>query len=172
MREVLIAFAAIILLRLSIGRPPPRLGVAGGVLLTLLLLWAYLQYMPFLISWSTNLPPLAGWYLDRGGGGWGALAAAWGALGGCAILLLLFRAPRTRPGWLRAVAGMVLASQLLETAWVALPAFEPGAIAAYLIGLCALGAFAGGAMPAALRRRVRARCARRGATQGARRVES
>ncbi|MEW9857080.1 hypothetical protein [Novosphingobium sp. M1R2S20] len=156
-REVLIAFAAMILLRLSVGAPPPRLSVTGGVLLTLLLLWAYLQFMPFLVSWSGNLPSSAEWYLKRAGGGWSVVAWAWAGPGLAAILLLLFPAPRSRPVWLKAISLLVLASQLVETAWVVLPAFAPLAIAAYLLGVTACALFCFGALPAALRHRVRAR---------------
>jgi len=156
-REVLVAFAAILLLRLGAGRQPPRLGVAGGVLLTLLLIWAYLQYMPFLTAWSGNLPPSAQWYTSRGTGIWALLAWAWAGIGLVAILLLLFPVFRTGAAWLRGISAAVLASQTLESAWITLPGFKPFALLAYALGLAACTAFCMGALPAALRRRIRSR---------------
>lgn len=159
-REVLVAFAAILLLRLGAGRPPARLGVAGGVLLTLLLIWAYLQYMPFLTAWSGNLPSSAEWYISRGVHGWGLLTSAWAGAGLLAILLLLFPDCRARAGWLRPIAALVLASQLLESAWLVLPAFQPLAVLTCMLGLAAGTAFCVAMLPAAMRHRIRARIPR------------
>ena len=43
----------------------------GKLLLTLTMLWAYLQFSQLLITWSGNLPQEIIWYIKRWNGGWG-----------------------------------------------------------------------------------------------------
>lgn len=160
-RELTVAFAGTLLLRLSLGKPLHRLGVLGGVLLTFLLLWAYLEFLSFFINWSTNLPEGAHWYLVRGAGGWGALLWTWGALSGIPLIALLFARARNDPDALRWIALSVLVGKACEMAWVTLPGFGIAAIGAYLLALAGLGLFAIATVRAALRRRVEARTPRR-----------
>jgi len=46
----------------------------GKLLLTFVMLWAYLSFSQWLIIWAGNLPEEIHWYLDRIRGGWGAVA--------------------------------------------------------------------------------------------------
>jgi hypothetical protein len=80
----LIAIAEMGLLALSvsifaavIGEPPdvPALRNLGRLLLALLSLWAYLDFMQMLIVWQSDLPNEAPWYIVRSRGGWGFTAA-------------------------------------------------------------------------------------------------
>ena len=48
--------------------------VLGRLLLALVALWAYLDFMQFLIVWNSDLPDEAGWYARRLAGGWAPLA--------------------------------------------------------------------------------------------------
>jgi len=155
-----IAFAAMLLLRLSIGRPPFRPSVLGGLLLTLLLLWAYLQFLPFFILWSSNLPPGARWIEARASLGWDAAEWTFGLLGGVPLLILLFARFRHDPRWLRWLAASVLLGKLVEIAWFGLPEAGAPAVLAYLLALAGLGALAAAALPLALRHRVAARLPR------------
>src|SRR5581483_7509141 len=43
----------------------------GKLLLTLVMLWAYLNFAQLLITWSGNLPTEVMWYIKRWNGGWG-----------------------------------------------------------------------------------------------------
>jgi len=152
-----IAFAALLLLRLSLGRAPFRPDVLGGVLLTLLLLWAYLQYLPFFIIWSGNLPSGVRWFEARSGLGWDAAEWSFGLLGGTPAVLLLFARFRSDPHRLRALAASVLLGKLVEIAWFGLPGTAPQAVLAYVLALAGLGALAAAALPLALRTRIAAR---------------
>jgi hypothetical protein len=60
-----------------IGEPPDdtTLRNLGRLLLALLLLWAYLDFMQVLIVWQSDLPNEAPWYIVRSRGGWGFTAA-------------------------------------------------------------------------------------------------
>jgi hypothetical protein len=80
----LIAIAAMGLLALSvslfaavIGQPPDEdvLRNLGRLLLALLILWAYLDFMQVLIVWQSDLPNEASWYIPRSTGRWGLIAA-------------------------------------------------------------------------------------------------
>ncbi len=46
----------------------------GKLLQSLLILWAYLDFMQLLIVWQSDLPKEAAWYLARSTGLWGVLA--------------------------------------------------------------------------------------------------
>lgn len=153
----LIAFAALLLLRLSVGRPPARPGVLGGLLLTLLLLWAYLQFLPFFIIWSSNLPSSVRWFDVRHGLGPDAAEWVFGLLGGIPALLLLFARCRNDPGWLSWLAASVLLGKLVEIGWFALPEAGALSVLAYALALAGLGALAAAGLPLALRHRVAAR---------------
>jgi hypothetical protein len=43
----------------------------GKLLLTLVMLWAYMNFAQLLITWSGNLPEEVVWYIKRWNGGWG-----------------------------------------------------------------------------------------------------
>ena len=132
------ALAAMILLRLAAGGPR-HARVLGGLLLTLLLLWAYFQFMPFLIIWSGNLPDGVGWYLARRSPGWvGAIVAA-SVLGGAPLFALFAPQVRTSPRRLGLCAAAVLAGKAIEFAWLALPGRGPFALLAWLLALIGLG---------------------------------
>ncbi len=152
-----LAFAALLLLRLSIGRPPAHAGVLGALLLTLLLLWAYLQFLPFFIIWSSNLPSNVRWFDSRSTLGWDAAEWAFGLLGGVPLLLLLFAGFRKDPRRLRWLAASVLLGKLVEIAWFGLPQAGALSVLAYVLALAGLGALAAAALPLALRHRISAR---------------
>ena len=51
-----------------------RLDGVGRLLLGLVILWAYLDFMQILIVWQSDLPDEAGWYIARSTHGWGTVA--------------------------------------------------------------------------------------------------
>lgn len=138
------ALAAMILLRIWAG-PVLHPGVAGGLLLTLLLLWAYFQFMPFLIVWSGNLPASVAWYAARSTPGAVSALTLASVLGGAPLFALL--APQVRKstpclGW---CSVSVLSGKAIEFGWLALPGRGTLALAAgslALTGLSCLGAAA------------------------------
>lgn len=151
------AFAALLLLRLPLGRPPRRIGVLGALLLTMSLLWAYIQFLGFFINWSPGLPEGAAWYGARSGGGWSLVIALFGLLGGMPLLMLILPRFRRSRRWLMGSSGAILAGKLIEFGWLALPGRGGVGIAAFLLAAVGLGLLAMALLPLALRRRVIAR---------------
>jgi hypothetical protein len=139
--DICAARAAMILLRLAAGAPR-HAGVMGGMLLTMLLFWAYFQFMPFLIIWSGNLPDGVRWFAVREGAGWVAVIAAASAFGGVPMLALFAPQVRNSPRWLGLCAAAVLVGKALEFAWLALPGLSWLAVAAWLAALAGLGCLA------------------------------
>lgn len=139
--EICTALAVMILVRLAQGAPRNP-GVLGGLLLTLLLLWAYFQFLPFFISWSGNLPPPAGWYLARADAGWVIALACAAVLGGVPLFALLAPEVRKSPRWLGWLSASVVAGKGIEFAWFALPGKGTVAVAAYALALAGLGGIA------------------------------
>ena len=99
----------------------------GSLLATMALLWAYVSFMQFLISWLGNLLPEATWYVDRGLGGIEPNAWRWVGL---ALFLLgfalpfgamLFRAIKRHPTRLKAVAAIAIAGRIIDCLWLAGP---------------------------------------------------
>jgi hypothetical protein len=135
------ALAVMVLLRLAAGGPR-HTGVVGALMITLLLMWAYFQFMPFLIVWSGNLPDSVGWYTSRSTAGWEAVIAVASLLGGVPLLALF--APQVRKnsrrlGW---CAVAVLVGKVLEFAWLTLPGRGWLAVVAWLVALVGLGCLA------------------------------
>ena len=106
--------------------PRRDLGPYGALLLSALLLWAYIQAMQYLIIWAGNIPDEVKWYLRRMEGGWmvvtWALVVIQFVLPFCALL-----SSRVRGGAmpLLVIAAVTLASRFIEALWLVLP--ETGA---------------------------------------------
>ncbi|MGI8569878.1 MAG: hypothetical protein ACR2KT_12845 [Methylocella sp.] len=128
----LIAIAAMGLLALSvslfaavIGQPPDEdaLRSLGRLLLALLILWAYLDFMQVLIVWQSDLPNEASWYIPRSTGGWGLMAAL--VAGGHFVLpffaLLSPRVQRSRRG-IACVTALLILSEVVRSWWLVVPA--------------------------------------------------
>jgi len=107
-----------------------------------LLLWAYFQFMPFLIVWSGNLPDNVGWYAVRESTGAVAAMAAAALLGGVPLFALLAPEVRNSSRSLGLCAISVLAGKAVEFAWLALPGLGLLAIMSWLLTLAGLGCFA------------------------------
>jgi hypothetical protein len=112
-----------------IGEPPDdgTLRSLGRLLLALLILWAYLDFMQLLIVWQSDLPNEASWYISRSTGGW-AFAAALVA-GGHFVLpffaLLSPKVQRSRRG-IGCVTALLILSEVVRNWWLVLPASGMG----------------------------------------------
>ncbi|WP_145925271.1 hypothetical protein [Bordetella sp. H567] len=119
-------------------------GDLGNLLLMYVLTWAYLAFTQFQIIWAENLPAEISWYLPRLHGAWEAMGIALVVAGfAVPVPLLLSHAFKRSAGGLRAVAGLLLAVAVGQTAWWVLPSVgasgEPvSAHAAWMLAL-ALG---------------------------------
>jgi hypothetical protein len=105
-------------------RPARQMSNAAysGTLLAMLMLWAYMHAMQYLIIWTGNIPEEVVWYLKRLAHGWGL--ALWG------LCVLQFVAPffallservRSSSRWLLSLALLTLVLRVLEAAVFILP---------------------------------------------------
>jgi hypothetical protein len=101
--------------------------VLGRLLLALVVLWAYLDFMQFLIVWNSNLPDEAGWYVHRLKGGWAPLAIGIAVLHfGLPLFALLSPAvQRSRPG-IGAIAALLVVLEIPRAWWIVIPASGRG----------------------------------------------
>lgn len=101
----------------------------GGLLLTATMLWAYMALSQFLIIFAGNLPVDNRWYVHRTADGWQWLTIALILIHfALPFAVLLFRGVRGGRRALPAVAGLLLAMQLLYAFWLVAPALHTGGI--------------------------------------------
>jgi len=130
----------------TLGAPPDSdtLGALGKLLLGLALLWAYLDFMQFLIVWQSNLSPEAPWYLVRTSGIWGmsAMLISSGHFALPFCLLIWPRVRRSRVG-IAVVTALLGLSAIGRAWWTVVPASHAGFAfvdAAAMVCLIGIGA--------------------------------
>jgi hypothetical protein len=117
----------------------------GGLLLSCVLVWAYLHGMQYIIIWAANRPNEVVWYIDRSTHGWSAVT--WFVYLSQFIFpfaAFLFSRFRRSTNDLEILAGFFIVVRVVESFWLVLPGetintavFIPSAIFA----LMACGAF-------------------------------
>ncbi len=139
--------------------------VLGGLLLTVLLLWAYFAYMQYVVIWSSDFPKLIDWYKVRGTGIWRIMLWSFAIVHTAAIALLILPPVLRRRRLLIGIALAVLAGKMLEVAWIVLPAgkYGPGmlAIGLFVLANAGLGAIFIVAASVAIQARIAARVPKR-----------
>ncbi|RBM08844.1 hypothetical protein NJLHNGOC_03595 [Novacetimonas cocois] len=119
---VLEAFAIAVLMegtRAAGARVSPDL---ARLMLGLTVLWAYLDFMQFLIIWQSNLPVEAAWYGPRLRGTWGMVAVGIVMLHFVLPFGLLVASPlQARRGVVLTVAGLLVGMETLRNLWLVLP---------------------------------------------------
>jgi hypothetical protein len=120
----------------------------GNLMLAFVMLWAYMSFSQYLVTWMGNLAEEAPWYIKRSAGGW------WWLCGLLIIFhffapffLLLIRENKRESTRLWRIAVAVLGLQLLNDIWLIVPALtgRPDGSAWYTLAvlLCVLPAVAG-----------------------------
>ena len=123
-----IAFTIVVMALLS-REPPFDAALApitfqdlGKLLLTVTMLWAYVNFSQFLIIWSGNLTSETPFYVRRFHGGWGAIAVVLLLFHFAFPFVLLLSRPLKRSARaLAAVALLMLAMRLLDHFWIVGP---------------------------------------------------
>jgi hypothetical protein len=106
------------------------LGDLGNLLLTFLIIWAYMAFFQFMLIWIANLPFEVIWYADRSRGGWKWVAwAVFLFQFAVPFFLLLQRTVKRNPAYLGSVAGLVLFTHLMFSHYQVLPSFPGTTIA-------------------------------------------
>lgn len=97
----------------------------GALLFSVLLLWAYLHAMQYIVIWAGNIPDEVTWYLDRTQDGWqyGVLLLAFGQFVIPFLLLLLARGRRDRRSLL-ILCAVTLGMRAVESAVLAFPELD------------------------------------------------
>jgi hypothetical protein len=124
----LIALSVTILATMLSGPVPPAHRDDLGMLLqSLLILWAYLDFMQLLIIWQSDLPHEAAWYIARSSGLWGVLAGLTAIAHFLLpfVVLLIPKLRRSRGGLIGATALLVVMA-VVRGWWLVLPAHERG----------------------------------------------
>jgi len=132
MGEILTALAVstcVVLLLAGEGEPlagrvrPEVMRDIGSLLLTFVMLWAYMSFSQFLLIWVGNLPEEIPWYLRRSRDGWQWVAICLAVLHfALPLLLLLFRDVKEHRRALLTVAGGLLVIRFVDVLWWIEPA--------------------------------------------------
>ncbi len=103
---------------------PSNLIDLGNLMLTFVVLWAYVAFSQFMLIWAGDIRQEVAWYLPRLGPGWLAVAiAVIGLHFGLPFALLLMRPLKRNPRTLAAIAGFILVVRLMTDFWTIVPGF-------------------------------------------------
>ncbi|HEX5515784.1 MAG TPA: hypothetical protein VFY81_15400 [Gammaproteobacteria bacterium] len=122
----------------------PPLRDLGNLLLSALMLWAYIALMKYVIIWSGDVLHEIRWYLHRRQGVWFWLTSLLVIVHFCLpFFALLFRRIKQSGRLLGTLAGLVLAANALDACWLVLPSFPDRPPWAGLLDIAALLALGG-----------------------------
>ena len=123
-----------------------RFNDLGNLVLTFVMLWAYLSFSQFLIIWAGDLDKEIPWYLTRAAGGWAIIALVMIFLSfAIPFYLLLMRAIKRRVETLSILCGALIVVNFVDVYWMVVPAFEkPARVSTCLIFSCRSGSGAFG----------------------------
>ena len=101
-----------------------RLNDVGNLLLAFTMLWAYMSFSQFLITWLGNLPEEVIWYLRRIQGVWGAIALGLIAFGFFApFFALLQRTHKRDASWVLPIALWIVFMRTVDVFWLIVPGY-------------------------------------------------
>jgi hypothetical protein len=104
---------------------PAQYNDLGNLVLTFVMLWAYLSFSQFLIIWQGNLKDEIPWYVTRAFGGWGGLAVALIVLHfSVPFILLLQRPVKRRLNVLSKLTAAVIFLSMIDMYWIITPGFR------------------------------------------------
>ncbi|HWU41474.1 MAG TPA: hypothetical protein VN203_27785, partial [Candidatus Acidoferrum sp.] len=110
----------------------------GNLMLTFVILWAYLNFSQFLIIWAENLTDEIPWYLHRTTGGWQGVALALILfLFALPFLILLSRTAKRRAAILAVLGLGILVMRFVDLIWLVVPAFHPASISIHWMDVLA-----------------------------------
>jgi hypothetical protein len=96
----------------------------GNMMFAFMVLWAYLSFSQFLITWAGNLPNEIPWYLNRLRGGWGWVALTLVIFHfATPFVLLLMRGTKRHPQRLLKVCMLMIVVRIIDVYWIVEPAF-------------------------------------------------
>lgn len=119
------AFALLVFSFLAAPAAKKTLLDQANILLALIMLWAYLSFMQYLIIWSGNLPEEVTWVKHRteNGSKWLAYALILFQFA-APFSLLLFREIKSRKKSMLLICTMILAIRVVDRYWFVMPTFS------------------------------------------------
>ena len=115
---------------------PDRFNDLGNLVLTFVMLWAYLAFCQFLIIWAGDLIQEIPWYVTRAQGGWAIVALVMIFLSfATPFYLLLMRPIKRSVQTLATLCGALIVINFLNVYWMVVPAFEKSGPRFYLLDL-------------------------------------
>jgi hypothetical protein len=145
-----LAFVILVARRTAVREPisqistPQRFNDLGNLLLTFVMLWAYLGFSQFLIIWSGNTTEEITWYMSRARGSWAGLALILIIFHfAVPFALLLSRDVKRKPGSLSRVAALLIGLTLIDLYWLLVPAFEKDGPSVHWTNLTTVAGIAG-----------------------------
>lgn len=95
----------------------------GKMLLALVILWAYLDFVQVLIVWQADLPGEAAWYVSRTRGCWGVTAGLI-AVGHFLLPFLVLLSPAAQRSrvWIACITALLIVTDVIHGWWLVLPA--------------------------------------------------
>ncbi len=128
----MLALAIICLVRFSDESPiretinTPVVHDLGNLMLAFTMVWAYLSFSQFLITWAGNLPEEIAWYLRRFNHGWGYVAWTVGVFHFCVpFFILLQRFVKKNPKLLATICLYMFFMRTLDVYWLSQPPLRP-----------------------------------------------
>jgi hypothetical protein len=119
---------------------PQQFHDLGNLLLTFVILWAYMAFSQYLIIWSGNLREEIPWYIMRSRGGWQWVAVALiGLHFAVPFFFLLSRDLKRNAAKLAALAVGLLVMRQVDLWWIVAPNFFPRIRVHWLDGTLTLG---------------------------------
>jgi hypothetical protein len=132
----------------------------GGLLLALVLLWAYLSFSQLLLIWAGNLNAEITWYLHRLYNGWQWVGLVVGVTQFVVpFIALLSRDVKRSPRAMFALAAILLVGRFVELIWLVEPSLPPRSVLSHWLNL-SLGIGLGGIWVAAFSGQLRERIER------------
>jgi hypothetical protein len=131
--QALTAFAVVIAVLHFVSERPPLSDIVsakdfhdlGNLLLTFVILWAYVEVSQLIITWSGNLPKEIVWYLHRTQGNWAWITFVLVVFHfAVPFFILLGRSNKLQSQRLARVAIFIVAMHLLDNYWNVEPSFH------------------------------------------------
>jgi hypothetical protein len=127
------------------GSKPDAREDLGKLMLALVILWAYLDFMQVLIVWQSDLPDEAAWYGPRVSHGWQYIAGLIATLHfALPFLLLLWPQMQRSRAALRLIAAVLVITEVPRAWWLVLPSAGRGIGVADVAAMLAVFGLAAG----------------------------
>jgi hypothetical protein len=98
----------------------------GNLMLACVMLWGYMSFSQYLITYSGNTTEEVSWYVQRRSGGWGIVSLGLVPLHFALpfLVLLTGSAIKRDPKWLARIAGFIILMRFIDLYWWVTPTFR------------------------------------------------